>query len=33
MAAYAVASLPLVVIFAFGMKYYVRGLISGAVKG
>jgi ABC-type glycerol-3-phosphate transport system permease component len=33
MAAYAVASLPLVVIFAFGMKYYVRGLTSGAVKG
>jgi ABC-type glycerol-3-phosphate transport system permease component len=33
MAAYAVASLPLVVLFAFGMKYYVRGLTSGAVKG
>ena len=33
MAAYAVSSLPLVVIFAFGMKYYVRGLTSGAVKG
>jgi ABC-type glycerol-3-phosphate transport system permease component len=33
MAAYAVASLPLVILFAFGMRYYVRGLTSGAVKG
>lgn len=33
MAAYAVSSLPLVVLFAFGMRYYVRGLTSGAVKG
>lgn len=33
MAAYAVSSLPLVTLFAFGMRYYVRGLTSGAVKG
>src|SRR6478735_11561256 len=33
MAAYGVASLPLVILFAFGMRYYVRGLTSGAVKG
>lgn len=33
MAAYAVASIPLVILFAFGMRYYVRGLTSGAVKG
>lgn len=33
MASYAVASLPLVILFTFGMRYYVRGLTSGAVKG
>jgi ABC-type glycerol-3-phosphate transport system permease component len=33
MAAYAVASIPLVILFAFGMRFYVRGLTSGAVKG
>jgi ABC-type glycerol-3-phosphate transport system permease component len=33
MAAYAVASIPLVILFAFGMRYYVSGLTSGAVKG
>ena len=33
MAAYAVASLPLVILFSFGMRFYVRGLTSGAVKG
>ncbi len=33
MAAYAVSSMPLVLLFAFGMKFYVRGLTSGAVKG
>ena len=33
MAAYAVSSVPLVILFAFGMKFYVRGLTSGAVKG
>jgi ABC-type glycerol-3-phosphate transport system permease component len=33
MAAYGVASLPLVILFAFGMRYYVRGLTSGALKG
>ena len=33
MAAYAVASIPLVILFAFGMRFYVSGLTSGAVKG
>ncbi len=33
MAAYFVASLPLIVIFLFMMKLFVRGLASGAVKG
>lgn len=33
MAAYAVASIPLVLLFTFGMRYYVRGLTSGAIKG
>ncbi len=33
MAAYAISSLPLVVLFTFGMRYYVRGLTSGALKG
>jgi ABC-type glycerol-3-phosphate transport system permease component len=33
MAAYAVSSLPLVILFTFGMRYYVRGLTSGALKG
>jgi ABC-type glycerol-3-phosphate transport system permease component len=33
MASYAIASLPLVLLFTFGMRYYVRGLTSGAIKG
>lgn len=33
MAAYAVSSIPLVILFMFGMRYYVRGLTSGALKG
>ena len=33
MAAYAVSSIPLVLLFAAGMRFYVRGLTSGAVKG
>jgi ABC-type glycerol-3-phosphate transport system permease component len=33
MAAYAIGSAPLVLLFAFGMRYYVRGLTSGALKG
>ena len=33
MAAYFVASIPLIVIFLFMMKLFVRGLASGAVKG
>jgi ABC-type glycerol-3-phosphate transport system permease component len=33
MAAYAVSAIPLVLLFTFGMRYYVRGLTSGALKG
>lgn len=33
MAAYVLAALPLVVLFTFGMRYYVQGLTSGALKG
>lgn len=33
MAAYSIAALPLIVIFAFVMRLFVRGLATGAVKG
>jgi ABC-type glycerol-3-phosphate transport system permease component len=33
MAAYAVATVPLLILMMFGMRYYVQGLTSGAVKG
>ncbi len=32
-AGYAFATLPQLVIFAFGMKYFIQGVTSGAVKG
>jgi ABC-type glycerol-3-phosphate transport system permease component len=32
MAAYTVATIPLVILFVFGMRYYIRGITSGAVK-
>lgn len=32
MAAYVVATIPLIVLFMFGMRYYIRGITSGAVK-
>jgi ABC-type glycerol-3-phosphate transport system permease component len=32
MAGYVVASLPILVVFAYGMDYYVEGLTSGAVR-
>jgi ABC-type glycerol-3-phosphate transport system permease component len=32
MAGYIVASLPLLVLFLFGMRYYIRGLTAGALK-
>ena len=32
MAAYTIATLPLVILFIFGMRYYIRGITSGAVK-
>lgn len=33
MAAYSVAAIPLIVLFLFGMRLFVRGLSAGAVKG
>ncbi len=32
MAAYTVATIPLLALFMFGMRYYIRGITSGAVK-
>jgi ABC-type glycerol-3-phosphate transport system permease component len=32
MAAYTVATIPLILLFLFGMRYYIRGLTSGAIK-
>jgi ABC-type glycerol-3-phosphate transport system permease component len=32
MAAYVIATLPLIALFMFGMRYYIRGITSGAVK-
>ncbi|MFD0716097.1 carbohydrate ABC transporter permease [Paenibacillus sp. GCM10027626] len=31
-AAYAISSLPLLLIFTFGMKYYIQGMTQGALK-
>jgi ABC-type glycerol-3-phosphate transport system permease component len=31
-AGYVFASLPILIVFAFGMKYYIEGLTSGAIK-
>lgn len=31
-AAYVISSLPLVVLFSFGMKYYIQGMTQGALK-
>ena len=33
MAAYFIASIPLIIIFLFCMRLFVRGLSAGAVKG
>jgi ABC-type glycerol-3-phosphate transport system permease component len=33
MAGFVIGSIPLIVVFAFGMKYYIQGLTQGAVKG
>jgi len=33
MAAYVIASIPLIILFAFTMKLFIRGLASGALKG
>jgi ABC-type glycerol-3-phosphate transport system permease component len=32
MAAYTIATIPLVILFTFGMRYYIRGITSGAIK-
>jgi multiple sugar transport system permease protein len=32
MAGYVIGAIPLIVIFTFGMKYYVTGLMKGALK-
>ena len=32
MAAYVVASIPLLIVFLFGMKYFIQGITSGAIK-
>jgi multiple sugar transport system permease protein len=33
MAGYLVGSIPLIILFSFGMKYYIEGLTKGAIKG
>lgn len=33
MAGYTIASLPLIILFAFTMRFFVRGLAAGAIKG
>jgi ABC-type glycerol-3-phosphate transport system permease component len=32
MAAYSVATIPLLILFAIGMRYYIQGITSGAIK-
>jgi len=32
-AAYAIAAVPLIILFLFAMKLFVKGLVGGAVKG
>jgi ABC-type glycerol-3-phosphate transport system permease component len=33
MAGYMLGSIPLIIVFIFGMKYYIQGITQGAVKG
>lgn len=33
MAGYAIASIPLIILFLFTMRLFVKGLAAGAVKG
>jgi multiple sugar transport system permease protein len=32
MAGYAVSVIPLLILFTFGMKYYIQGVTAGALK-
>ena len=32
MASYVIATIPLLVLFVFGMRYYIQGITSGAIK-
>ncbi|MBD5781625.1 carbohydrate ABC transporter permease [Pelagicoccus sp. NFK12] len=32
-ASYIIGSIPLIIVFAFGMKYYVNGITKGSIKG
>ena len=32
MAAYVISSVPLLILFLFGMKYFIQGITSGALK-
>jgi ABC-type glycerol-3-phosphate transport system permease component len=33
MAGYAIASIPIIILFIFSMKLFIKGLTEGAVKG
>jgi ABC-type glycerol-3-phosphate transport system permease component len=33
MAAYAIAAVPLIVLFVFTMRFFIRGVAAGSVKG
>ena len=33
MAAYFIASIPLIIVFLFTMRFFVKGLSAGAIKG
>ena len=33
MAGYAIASIPIIILFVFSMKLFIKGLTEGAVKG
>jgi ABC-type glycerol-3-phosphate transport system permease component len=33
MAGYAIASIPIIILFIFSMKLFIKGMTEGAVKG